>query len=276
MRVDSHQHFWKYNPIQHSWINDTMSVLRNDFLPSDLKPILSANNIQACIAVEANPSENETEFLLHCARENNFVKGVVGWVDLQSNRVEERLLHFSQYKNLKGIRHLLQEEGPDFMLGTAFQNGISKLKEYNLSYDVLIFPHQLKEATELVSKFPDQPFVLDHIAKPYIKNKEIIGWQKDIELLAQNKNLCCKVSGMVTEANWNSWSIDDFIPYLDVVFECFGTDRIMFGSDWPVCKLAGEYAQVLQIIEKYIHKFSLAEQEGIMGGNAISFYNLDV
>lgn len=274
MRIDSHQHFWKYNTITHSWISDSMSIIQKDFLPRHLEPILKANTIEGCVAVEAHQSENETQFLLNCAQEHNFIKGVVGWVDLRSDRVEERLEHFSSYRLLKGIRHLVQEEGEGFMLGTAFQNGISKLNQYGLTYDILIFPHQISEATALVTKFPEQPFVLDHLAKPYIKAKEIENWQSDIEILAQSKNVLCKISGMVTEADWMKWSVDDFTPYLDVIFESFGTERIMFGSDWPVCKLAGEYDQVLHLVEDYISKFSTKEQQKIMGDNAINFYNL--
>ncbi len=275
MRIDSHQHFWKYDTTTHGWISDAMSIIRNDFLPEHLKPILIQNNIQGCVAVEAHQSEKETEFLLKCAEEHNFIKGVVGWVDLRSDRVEERLEHYAKYPLLKGIRHLVQEEGEGFMLGADFQNGISKLKQYGLTYDILIFPHQIKEATALATKFPEQAFVLDHLAKPYIKAKEIENWQSDIEILAQNKNMLCKVSGMVTEADWRNWNAGDFTPYLDVIFECFSAERIMYGSDWPVCKLAGEYNQVLQIVENYISKFSNEEQKKIMGENAISFYNLD-
>ncbi len=275
MRIDSHQHFWKYDTTTHGWISDAMSIIRNDFLPEHLKPILMQNNIQGCVAVEANQSEKETEFLLKCAQKHNFIKGVVGWVDLRSNRMEERLERYAKHPLLKGIRHLVQEEGEGFMLDAAFQNGISKLKQYGLTYDILIFPHQIKEATALVTKFPEQAFVLDHLAKPYIKAKKIENWQSDIEILSQSQNAQCKISGMVTEADWMSWSADDFTPYLDVIFECFGAERIMFGSDWPVSKLAGEYNQVLQILENYISKFSKEEQKKIMGENAINFYNLN-
>ncbi len=276
MRIDSHQHFWNYSPDTHFWINEPMSVLKHDFLPLDLQPLLKEFHFDGCIAVEANPSEKETEFLLQCARENSFIKGVVGWVDLKAANVEERLLHFSKNNLLKGIRHLVQEEPNGFMLDKAFQNGVSKLNQYGLTYDILIFPHQIEEATELVSSFPDQKFVVDHIAKPYIKTKEINGWQKDMERLSQNKNIHCKISGMVTEAYWHSWETTDFTPYLDVVFDCFGTDRIMFGSDWPVCRLAAEYGEVLQIVEKYISAYPHEVQQRIMGKNAALFYNLDV
>ncbi|MEA1786993.1 amidohydrolase family protein [Arenibacter sp. GZD96] len=275
MRIDSHQHFWNYNSATHSWINETMSVLRRNFTPKDLYPILSSFGFDGCIAVEAHSSEQETEFLLRCAQENKFIKGVVGWVDLSAPNVAERLHHFSQNTLLKGVRHLVQDEPNGFMLDPAFQNGISKLHDYGLTYDILIYPHQLKEANELVAAFPNQKFVLDHIAKPYIKTNSINAWQKDIELLAQHQNLHCKISGMVTEANWHSWTNTDFTPYLDVVFACFGTDRIMFGSDWPVCLLAANYGEMLQIIENYIHPYPNAVQEQLMGKNAALFYNLN-
>lgn len=274
MRIDSHQHFWKYNSNDHSWIADDMSVLRHDFPPLELETLLKEFRFDGCVAVEANPSEKETEFLLQCALENTFIKGVVGWVDLRSDNVSERLSHFAKNNHLKGVRHLVQAEPDGFMLDKAFQNGISKLGQFGLTYDILIFPHQIQEAAQLVASFPNQKFVLDHIAKPFIKSKKIERWQRDMEMLSQYKNVHCKVSGMVTEADWNAFTHADFIPYLDVVFSCFGTDRIMFGSDWPVCNLAGSYGRVLEIVETYSSRFSKEEQQKIMGGNAVAFYDL--
>ncbi len=274
MKIDSHQHFWKFDPVRDSWIDGTMEVIRKDFLPKDLKPILDANAIDGCVAVQADQSEEETKFLLDCAEENDFVKGVVGWVDLRANTVEDRLAHFSENKLLKGVRHIVQAEADDFMLRKDFQCGIGKLTQFNLTYDILVFPSQLEAAISLVNKFPNQQFVLDHIAKPYIKDGKIDPWKTHIFELAKQHNVSCKVSGMVTEADLKLWNTSDFKPYLDVVFEAFGVDRILYGSDWPVCLLAAEYQQQLQIVEDYIKDFAEEDQAKIFGKNAIREYNL--
>ena len=274
MRIDSHHHFWNYDPVKNAWIDERMKVIRNDYVPEVLEPVLKSANIDGCVSVQADQSEAETDFLLNFAEKNDFIKGVVGWVDLRADNIEDRLAHYSQYALLKGMRHIVQGEPDDFMLGSEFQNGISHLHEYGLVYDILVFPTQLKASIALAEKFPDQPFVLDHIAKPYIKDKKIDGWAEEIRILAQNSNVQCKVSGMVTEADWSNWKEEDFIPYLDVVFEAFGVDRIMFGSDWPVCLVASEYNRMMSIVENYISKYSEADKAKVMGGNAISFYSL--
>ncbi|KAA5821889.1 amidohydrolase family protein [Algibacter amylolyticus] len=274
MIIDSHQHFWIYDAVRDSWIDETMSVIRKDFLPKDLKPILDANHVEGCIAVQADQSEKETEFLLQCAEQNPFIKGVVGWVDLCDDNVEARLSHFSKNKNLKGIRHIVQAEKDDFVLGEDFQRGISKLSTFNLVYDILVFPSQLENAIKLVEKFPDQKFVLDHIAKPQISEGLNEKWVKNIKQLAAYKNVACKISGMVTETENFNWTPDQFTPFLDSIVNAFGTDRIMFGSDWPVCLLAGEYKSVLQLIENYFIDFSNEDKKLIMGRNAIKYYNL--
>jgi len=274
MKIDAHQHFWKYNPVRDSWIDSSMEVIRKDFLPSDLKPILAANDIDGCIAVEANPSEAETIFLLEQAGKNSFIKGVVGWVDLCSDSVEERLKHFSKHKQLKGIRYLLQVENEEFVLREDFQNGISKLASYNLTFDILIFPKHLENVIKLVEKFPKQQFVVDHIAKPQISKGLDAEWVNGIQALGAFKNVVCKISGMVTETENFNWKPAQFTPFLDTIVNAFGTERILFGSDWPVCLLASEYKSVLQIIENYFIDFSQEEQRQIMGGNAIKIYNL--
>ncbi|WP_242130875.1 amidohydrolase family protein [Aestuariivivens marinum] len=274
MRIDAHQHFWIYDPVRDAWIDDSMAVIRRDFLPKDLAPILKSNSIDGCVAVQADQSETETNFLLSCAAQNPFIKGVVGWVDLRSEQVEDRLAHFSQSKLFKGVRHIVQAEANDFMLGKAFQNGISKLEQFNLTYDILVFPPQLKAAMVLANKFPNQKFVVDHIAKPYIRDGKIEEWKVDMQELAKAENVYCKVSGMVTEANFQHWKKDDFTPYLDVIFEAFGTNRILYGSDWPVCLLAAKYEQQLNIVREYIEGFSKEEKDNIMGLNAGRFYNL--
>lgn len=275
MIIDSHQHFWKYDPVRDSWINGAMKIIQRDFLPSDLKPILTENNVDGCIAVQADQSETETTFLLNLATHNNFIKGVVGWVDLCDNNLKKRLEHFAQNKLFKGVRHILQAEKEDFILDQAFMDGIGELAALNLTYDLLVFPNQLKNSTKLVSKFSNQKFVVDHIAKPPIKSGEINDWKAAITTLAKNPNVYCKLSGLTTEANWSSWNISDFTPYIDVVFEAFGTDRLMFGSDWPVCLLAGSYSKNKDIITSYIKQLSPTEQAQVMGLNAMDFYNLN-
>ncbi|WP_341214751.1 amidohydrolase family protein [uncultured Wocania sp.] len=274
MIIDSHQHFWKYDPIRDAWIDDSMQVIRRDFLPQDLESILKANDVAGCVAVQADQSETETEFLLDCANKNPFIKGVVGWVDLKTKDVEARLAHYSEDAKLKGVRHIVQAEANDFMLGKDFQNGISKLQQFNLTYDILIFPPQINAAIALVNKFPNQKFVIDHMAKPYIKSGEIKEWESKITELSQAPNVFCKVSGMVTEADLKYWKVSDFTPYLDVIFNTFGTDRILYGSDWPVCLLAAQYEEQLNIIQNYTKDFSTQEQLKVFGNNAVEFYNL--
>ena len=274
MKIDAHQHFWKYNPVRDAWIDNSMEVIRRDFLPKDLKPILDANNVDGCIAVQADQSETETEFLLDCAKYNPFIKGVVGWVDIRAKDIEERLAHYAKNILFKGVRHIVQNEPNDFMLDKKFQNGIHKLQQFNLTYDILVFPTQLKAAIELVNKFPNQKFIIDHLAKPYIQDGKIEEWKADMYQLAQAENVYCKVSGMVTEANLKDWKASEFKPYLDVVFETFGVDRILYGSDWPVCLLAAEYQLQLNIVEEYISEFSKEEKGKVMGLNALSFYNI--
>jgi L-fuconolactonase len=274
MRIDSHQHFWDYHPVKHSWIDNSMEVLRRDFMPNDLQDILMEKNMIGCVAVQADQSEAETKFLLDLATKYNFIKGVVGWVDLCEYNVAARLAHFTTNSAFKGVRHILQSERDDFMLGKAFCNGIAQLEQFNLPYDILVFPNQLKNTVKLVERFPEQRFVLDHLAKPYIKDGKISTWKTDIEILAKHKNVYCKVSGMVTEADVLNWNENDFKPYMDVVFEAFGANRVMFGSDWPVCLLAGNYSGVLSVTENYIKQFTDEEQGMIMGKNAIDFYAL--
>jgi L-fuconolactonase len=275
LKIDAHQHFWKFDPVRDAWINDEMKLIQRDFLPIDLLPLLQEHDFEGCVTVQSDQSEAENEFQLQNADTHSFIKGVVGWVDLQAEDIEERLSYFKQFKKLKGFRHVLQgEKQRDFMLRPAFKRGIGKLKKHGFTYDILIFPDQLKFSAELVSLFPEQPFVIDHIAKPYIKDKKIDDWKKDIQAIAKYENLSCKISGMVTEANWKTWKQEDFRPYLDVVVEGFGMERLMFGSDWPVCLVAAKYEEMLNILNDYFLPFSAHEKELFFGGNAIRFYNL--
>ena len=274
MIIDSHQHFWNYDPIKDAWIDDSMEVIRRDFLPKDLKPLLDENTIDGCIAVQADQSENETDFLLSCAQKNKFIKGVIGWLDLTSDNLESRLNHYIKNPLFKGLRHIVQAEKDDYLLREDVQKGISKLANYNLTYDILIFPSQLNAAIELVKKFPKQQFVLDHIAKPHISNSMDELWRLNIIELSKNQNVSCKLSGLVTETNNYTFNDIDFYPYLDIIFQSFGPKRILFGSDWPVCLLAANYKKVFDLIFDYLDNHSTEIKTQIFGLNAIKIYNL--
>ena len=275
LKIDSHQHFWHYSLRTHGWITDDMAVLQRNFLPPDLKPILEQNGLDGCVAVQASPSEQETEFLLGLAEQYDFIKGVVGWVDLQDKRLEDRLAHYTQFTKLVGMRHGVQDE-PDehFLLRPAFLRGIKLLQKFNLTYDLLIIEKQLLATLEFVSHLPSARLVLDHIAKPNIAKHEQSPWKENIRSLAAYPNVYCKLSGMVTEADWQRWQPEDIFPYLDVVVEAFGADRLMFGSDWPVCLLAASYQKVIGLMDQYFAAFSPEEKKQIYRQNAIDFYQL--
>lgn len=274
-KIDAHQHFWVFDPVRDNWIDDSMPEIRRDFLPEDIEPLLQKNGFDGCIVVQSNQSEAENDFQLKNADKNSIIKGVVGWVDFCSPKIEERLEYYSTFKLMKGFRHMLQSE-PDasFMLQKSFFNGISKLQNFGFTYDLLIDLKHLQNTIELSKTFPNQVFVVDHLAKPDIKNQRIKDWKKDIQKLAQLENVSCKVSGMVTEADWKNWKTADFTPYLDVIFEAFGSKRVLFGSDWPVCNLAGGYEKTLSIVQFYTSTLTKNEQDFFWGGNAIRIYNL--
>jgi len=275
MTFDSHQHFWDYDPEKDGWITHEMEVLKNNFTPHDLKPILNSNNIDGSVLVQVDQSEQETELLLKTANENDFIKGVVGWVNLRADNIHERLSYFSAFHKLKGFRHIVQSEPNDqFLLDRDFMRGISALQSYNFTYDILIYHRHLPVAIEFAKAFPSHKLVIDHIAKPDIKNRDIQRWKKDIQKIAELNNVYCKVSGMITEADWQKWGYVDLLPYLEAVLESFGVDRLMYGSDWPVCLLAGSYEKQLSVVQKFIESMSINEQSKIMGGNAMKFYNL--
>lgn len=275
MRIDAHQHFWKYNPERDRWITDDMAVIQKDFLPEDLFPVLQRNEIGGCITVQSDQSEEENTFQLLNADKHDFIKGVVGWVDLQSDFIEERLIHYSRFKKLKGFRHILQgEKNRSLMLEPDFKRGIGLLGKYGFTYDVLVLPDQLKYTEELVTAFPNQRFVINHLAKPLIKDKKMDTWKPDMKKVAVHENVYCKISGMVTEADWKQHKQNDFIPYMDTIVEAFGTKRIMYGSDWPVCLLATSYEETMGIVKQYFSSFSQEEQAEFFGGNASTFYKL--
>jgi L-fuconolactonase len=276
MRIDSHQHFWRYSPTEHVWMTDAMRVIQRDFLPEDLQPLLAQLNLDGCVAVQARQSLEETRWLLELAERNSFIRGVVGWVDLCSPDLPEQLEEFAKHPRLAGVRHVVQDEPDDeFMLRPEFWRGIAQLRDFGLTYDLLLFPKHLPVAIQLVKEFPDQPFVLDHIAKPAIADGVLSPWREDLRRLAQFPNILCKLSGMVTETRWHAWQADDFRPYLDATLEAFGTGRVMIGSDWPVCTLSGDYLSTMQIVTEYVRQFSEAEQAAILGETCARFYGLD-
>ncbi|MDX1636906.1 MAG: amidohydrolase family protein [Balneolaceae bacterium] len=275
LKIDSHQHFWNYDPESHAWITDEMGILKQHFLPPDLKVELDRVEIDGSVAVQADQTEHETEYLLQFAEQYDYVTGVVGWLDIRADNFAERLEHYSGHDKLVGLRHIVQDEPDDrFLLRPDFLRGINILTDFALTYDILIFARHLPVAVAFTEHFPDQKFVLDHIAKPEIADQKIDEWENGIRELARHPNIWCKVSGLVTEADWEQWKPDDFKPYLDVVFDAFGVDRLMYGSDWPVCKLAAEYGEVYSLVDDYTSGMSDAERAAFFGGNAVDCYGL--
>ena len=275
MRVDAHQHFWRYDPAEYDWIGEGMERLARDYLPADLAPLLTAEGIAGSVAVQARQTIEETRWLLGLAAKHPAILGVVGWVDLRSSEVGEQLREFAANPRFVGVRHVVQNE-PDvrFLLGEAFVGGLRQLHGFGLTYDLLLFPPQLPAAVELAGMMPEQPFVLDHLAKPLIKPGILDPWQADLRALACHPNVSCKLSGLVTEAAWQGLKRADFAPYLEVALEAFGPKRLMLGSDWPVCLLAAEYPDVVGIVTEFIARLSDSEQALILGGTASRFYGL--
>lgn len=275
--IDAHQHFWQYHPLEYPWISSEMKELKRDFLPVQLKQILQQNRVQGSVAVQARSEEQETTYLLHLAEQHDFIKGVVGWVDLCASELEQRLNYFRQFPKLRGFRHPLQDEpDPEIMLSEKFLQGMGSLQKFGFTYDLLVLHHQMPLARTLAGKFPDMKFVIDHLAKPDIKGSNIREWSKEMQLFSKLDNVWCKLSGMVTEAHWSDWHYQQLLPYLEVAFETFGPDRLMFGSDWPVCLLAGDYHQIKNVVAQFSGNFSKSEQQKIWSGNAMAFYELEL
>jgi L-fuconolactonase len=272
VKLDAHQHFWRFDAAQYPWMKPDWPI-RRDFLPPDLEPLLAQAGLDGSIAVQARQTIEESRWLLQSADQHALIKGVVGWVDLRSDCVEDQLAELSRHPRFVGVRHVVQDE-PDerFLLRPDFLRGLGLLTQFNLTYDLLVFPKQLAAAIEIARQLPEQPFVLDHAAKPFIRDGTLSPWREQIRELARAANVACKISGLVTEARWSGWQREDFRPYLDVVFEAFGVDRLMFGSDWPVCLLAARYEEVFEIVEEYTRQFSEEDRARIFGGNASRFY----
>lgn len=274
MKIDAHQHFWNYDPETFSWITDDMAAIRRSFQPEDLKPVLDYHEFDGCVFVQVNQTEQETLHFHEVAQQNPFIRGVVGWTDLLSDKLEENLNRYAGMEKLRGFRHIVQGEPVGFMKNPAFVEGIRKLARYNFTYDILIYPHQLKDAVFIARSCPDTRFVLDHLAKPQIREGKVTQWANYIKELAALPNVVCKVSGLVTEADHRYWKKEDFYIYLDMVLNSFGAGRLLYGSDWPVCLVAATYEEQLDIVESYFSGLSENEKEGIFGENATRIYRL--
>ena len=252
-----------------------MGTLRRDFLPADARREMDGASVDACVAVQARQTLEETEWLLALADANPFVAGVIGWIDLRADDAGDRLARFAERPKLVGVRHIVQSEPDDrFMLRPEFCRGISLLEGFGLTYDILIYPKHLPAASDLVARFDRQIFVLDHLAKPDIRRREIREWEKGIRELAKFPLVYCKLSGLVTEADWTRWTRDDIRPYLDIAFDCFGPDRLLAGSDWPVCTVAADYARTIALLDDYIASRPVTERDAVMGGNAARLWRL--
>jgi len=277
MLIDAHQHFWIYEPAQYVWIDESMAALHRDFLPADLDSAMKLCGVDATVAVQARQSLEETRWLLTLAERSKKILGVVGWVDLSSANLHSQLAEFTGHSKFVGVRHIVQGEADDqFLLRPDFLRGIAALEEFDLAYDLLIYPRHLPVAAEFVSRFPRQRFVLDHMAKPHIRSGEIDSWSRGIRGLAAFSNVCCKLSGLITEADWSNWKPAEITPYLNVVFEAFGPDRLMIGSDWPVCLVAGSYERTLDVVKDYLEPYDTGVRTAILGGNAQRFWGLQV
>ena len=274
--IDAHQHFWKYDAQEYAWISDELAPLKRDFLPEELLQLLNKEKISGAISVQARQSEKENEFLLNHAKGNPFIKGVVGWIDLRSEKVEERLSFYRNFPILKGFRHVVQDEkDPEFMLHPAFLQGIEQLIKYGYCYDILVYARQLPQVLAFLNHFPDKPFIIDHLAKPDIKQGGFTSWQVDMRKIAAFPKVLIKVSGMITEADWHHWKKEDFYPYLDELVLSFGVERLCYGSDWPVCNLAGNYSQQWDIVKTYFSTFNSSDINKVMGWNTQRFYHLN-
>ncbi|MGM9475750.1 amidohydrolase family protein [Pedobacter sp. GSP4] len=272
--IDTHVHFWNFDPVRDSWINEDMMAIRKDFSPKNLSRVFSDLQITGCIAVQANQSEEENHFLLNLAEQNELIKGIVGWVDLLDANLEDRLTYWSNFKTIKGWRHILQAENTEFILNKKFIAGVQLLKKYNYTYDLLCYHNQLETIIQMVDQIPDQPFVLDHCGKPDVKSQDLKLWTENIKLLASNTNVHCKVSGLLAEADWKNWKEIELFNCFDSIFEYFGTERVMYGSDWPVMLISRPYPDWFNLVNKYAERFSEAEQKLIFTDNAKAFYSL--
>lgn len=276
MIIDAHHHLWKYNGAEYGWMDPSMEVLKRDYLGNELESEMAKAGVNGSVVVQARQKLEETTWLLEQAEEASFILGVVGWFDLRAENLRSRLDQYAGHSKLVGVRHVIHDEpDDDFMLRPAFLKGVEQLQPYDLVYDLLLFPNHLGRACRLAALFPEQRFVLDHLAKPPIRNGTLQPWADNIKALAARPNVWCKVSGMVTEADRNRWRYEDFVPYLEIVLDAFGTGRLMLGSDWPVCRLAAEYPEVMHIPTRFFGSMEAEDQRKIYMLNAMECYQLN-
>lgn len=276
-RVDAHQHFWRYDPVEYGWIDDSMAALRRDFLPDDLAPEMARAGVDACVAVQVRQTLDETRWLLALADAHPFIAGVVGWVDLRSPQLRDDLESLRGHRKLVGIRHIAQSEPDDrFLVRPAFVRGVAMLADIDLAYDILVYPRHLRVAAELAGQLPRQRLVLDHLGKPDIRGGQLTIWERDLRAVAAHPNVWAKLSGLVTEADWKRWTAANIRPYLDVAFDCFGPERLMIGSDWPVCTVAADYQRTMAVIVDYLAERPAQERGAVLGGNAVKFWSLQM
>jgi L-fuconolactonase len=275
-RIDAHQHFWHYNAAEYGWIDDSMAALRRDFLPPDAAREMAAIAVNACVAVQARQTLAETAWLLDLATRHPFIAGVVGWVDLQADDARAQLQRFAANPQLVGIRHIAQSEPDDFLLRPAFCRGIARLEEFALVYDILVYERQLPVVSEFVARFERQPFVLDHLGKPDIRRGRIAAWEREFRRVAAFPHVVCKLSGLVTEADWAAWTPAQLRPYLEVAFDCFGANRLLIGSDWPVCTVAADYRRTMSVVTEFLAERPRDEWEAVLGGTAQRIWKLNV
>ena len=276
MKIDAHQHFWQFDPVRDQWISEEMKVLKRHFMPEDLEPILKNNDIDGCVSVQADQSVTETHFLLSLAEKHSFIKAVVGWIDLKAPTLEEQLVQLKAKPLLKGFRHILQAEENDFMLDQAFLKGVFALFKHNFSYDILVYHNQLGHVINFIESLPPMRLVIDHFAKPDLKQSNYQQWLTYMKSIAPFEHVYVKLSGLITEADWNNWTKDQIAPIIREIIQLFGPDRILYGSDWPVSLLAGSYEQVLELAYEGMSDLNASEKDQIMGQNAIQFYDIKV
>ena len=272
--IDTHQHFWMYDPAEYGWIDDSMAALRRDFLPPDAWREMTAAKVESSVAVQARQTLEETRWLLELSGRHPFIAGVVGWVDLQAPDVDAELERLARHPRLVGLRHIVQGEPDGFLERPAFLRGVGCLERHRLTYDILVYARQLPAAVTFARAFPRQRFVLDHLGKPDVRTSEYREWRRHIDMLAALPNVCCKLSGLVTEADWTSWTPGQLRPYLDAALESFGPSRLMIGSDWPVCLVAASYAVAIDLVRDALGEYSVHEQQQILGGTARDFFDL--
>lgn len=275
MRIDTHQHFWQYDAAVYDWIDDSMQPLRRHFSPADAWQAMQTAGFEASIAVQARQSHEETRALLALADAHPFIVGVVGWIDLQRPDVDAQIESL-RHPRLVGIRHIVQAERDGFLARRVFRDGIARLERHGLTYDILVYARQLTQAVAFASAFPSLRFVLDHLGKPDVRGGAFDGWRREIDNMAALPNVWAKLSGLVTEADWHAWTPETLAPYVEHAIDVFGADRLMIGSDWPVCTLAGTYKEVMDTVITALTRRSEAEREAVLGGTAAAFWNLEL